>query len=123
MGQGDRQRTRLALERLLSPFQRFARTESAGGIVLLACTALALLWANSPFAPAYAGLWQTHIRLGPAAAGLTLSLRHWIGDGLMAVFFLLVGLEIKREFLFGELSSRRSAALPVVAALGGMVVP
>lgn len=117
------ERARIAIERLLSPFQRFAETESSGGIVLLACTALALVWANSPVASSYSSLWHTPVALGTGGARLTLSLGHWIGDALMAVFFLLVGLEIKREFLFGELSSARTAALPLAAALGGMLVP
>ena len=110
-------------ERMLRPFQRFTRTESAGGIVLLACTALALGWANSPWADSYHHLWETNITFGTSEFGLTLSLHHWINDGLMAVFFFLVGLEIKREMLVGELASPRQAALPIAGALGGMIVP
>jgi NhaA family Na+:H+ antiporter len=109
--------------RVLGPFQRFFSTEAAGGIVLLACAAVALAMANSSWAPAYHHLWETSQRLGAPSFGLTLTLHEWVNDGLMAVFFLLVGLEIKREVLIGELSSRRSAALPVAAAIGGMVVP
>src|SRR5919199_4810899 len=89
--------------------------EASGGLVLMAAAALALLVANSPLAPAYFG--ALHSYLGP------LSVSHWINDGLMAVFFLLVGLEIKRELLVGELSSLRRAALPAIAAAGGMLVP
>ena len=111
------------VDRVLGSFQRFFAAESAGGLVLLACTAIALAWANSPWADAYHHLWETPVAVGAPSAGLTLSLHHWINDGLMAVFFLLVGLEIKREVLVGELASRRTAALPVVAALGGMLVP
>src|SRR5688500_9489099 len=110
-------------ERVLRPFQRFARTESAGGIVLLACTALALAWANSPWADSYHHLWETYLTVGTPERGLRLSVHHWINDGLMAVFFFLVGLEIKREMLVGELASPRQAALPIAGALGGMVVP
>ncbi len=111
------------IDRVLQPFQRFFRTESAGGIVLLACTALALAWANSPWADSYHHLWETPFTIGTPDLGLTLSLHHWINDGLMAVFFFLVGLEIKREMLVGELASPRSAALPIAAAIGGMIVP
>jgi NhaA family Na+:H+ antiporter len=109
--------------RALRPFQRFARTESAGGVVLLACAALALAWANSPWAENYFHLWETRIGVRVAGRALDLSLHHWINDGLMAVFFFVVGLEIKREMLVGELSSARQAALPIAGALGGMLVP
>ena len=92
---------RTLAERAFRPFQQFAHEESAGGIVLLACTALALIWANSPWASSYVHLWEQEITIGSPARGLTLSLHHWINDGLMAVFFFVVGLEIKREFLVG----------------------
>ena len=111
------------IERLVSPFQRFAHTESASGIVLLACTAVALVWANSPLGESYFHLWETRITIGGETVGLTKTLHHWINDGLMVVFFFLVGLEIKREFLFGELASLRRAALPIAGAAGGMLVP
>lgn len=111
------------IERVLGPFHRFVATAAAGGLVLLAATAIALLWANSPWADAYHHLWETPVTVGAPAFGLTLSLHHWVNDGLMAVFFFLVGLEIKREVLVGELATRRSATLPVAAALGGMLVP
>jgi Na+:H+ antiporter, NhaA family len=110
-------------QRILSPFARFIRTESAGGIVLIACTLLALVWANSPWAESYHHLWETPVSVGFGEFALTYSLHHWINDALMAVFFFLVGLEIKREFLVGELASLRRAALPIAAAMGGMVVP
>jgi Na+:H+ antiporter, NhaA family len=116
-------RTGTVVERLFGPFQRFFATEAASGVVLLISTAIALTWANSPWASAYHHLWETPASLGGASFGLTLPLHAWVNDGLMAVFFFLVGLEIKREVLVGELASRRSAALPVVAAFGGMVVP
>ncbi len=111
------------VRRALDTFQQFARTEAAGGLVLLACTALALAWANSPWAESYFHLWEVPVTVGTPAFGLTESLHHWINDGLMAVFFFMVGLEIKREMLVGELSSARQAALPIAAAIGGMVVP
>jgi NhaA family Na+:H+ antiporter len=110
-------------QRILSPFMRFARTESAGGIVLIAATLVAIAWANSPWAASYHHLWETELTLRLGSSQLSYPLHHWINDGLMAVFFFLVGLEIKREFLVGELASVRRAALPIAAALGGMVVP
>src|SRR5258706_3169386 len=97
------------------PLHKFFRLEAASGSVLLACTAFALAWANSPWHTTYVNLWEGHV------FGATL--RYWINDGLMALFFFVVGLEIKREFLVGELSSFKKALLPMVAALGGMVVP
>lgn len=111
------------LARVLSPFQRFFSTTAAGGIVLLVCTLLALAWANSPWAESYHHLWEWSLRIGSSSFGMSLPLHAWVNDGLMAVFFLLVGLEIKREVLIGELSTRRTATLPVAAALGGMLVP
>ncbi len=111
------------IQRVLSPFARFFRLESAGGIVLIASTLIAVAWANSPLAGAYHHLWETElaVRLGPWT--VSHSIHHWINDGLMAVFFFLVGLEIKREGSVGELASLRRAALPAAAAVGGMVVP
>ena len=104
-------------------FQRFFRTETFGGVVLLAFGLAALAIANSPLAEAYGYLWETPLTLEIVHHELSLSLHQWINDGLMAVFFLLVGLEIKRELLAGELSSVRQAALPIACAIGGMVVP
>ncbi len=111
------------IERVLSPFARFFRLESAGGIVLIACTLIAVAWANSPWGGAYHHLWETKLGFTLGPWGISHTLHHWINDGLMAVFFFLVGLEIKREALIGELTSLRKAALPAAAALGGMVVP
>jgi len=111
------------IERLLSPFGRFARTESAGGLVLIASTLAALVAANGPWAGAYHHLWETPLSLRLGRFALDYSLHHWINDGLMAVFFFVVGLEIKREVLVGELASAHRAALPIAGALGGMVVP
>jgi NhaA family Na+:H+ antiporter len=111
------------VDRVLRPFQEFAQAESAGGILLLVCTAIALVWANSPWSDSYFRLWERRVAIGGATVGLTETLHHWINDGLMAVFFFLVGLEIKRELLVGELASIRQAALPIAAAAGGMVVP
>ncbi len=111
------------VDRMLRPFQEFARAESSGGIALLLCTALALAWANSPWSASYFHLWETPMAIGVPGAQLEQSLHHWINDGLMVVFFFLVGLEIKREMLVGELASARKAAFPVAAAMGGMLVP
>jgi NhaA family Na+:H+ antiporter len=109
--------------RLLAPFQRFADSEAAGGIVLLVCTAIALAWANSPWRDGYDSLLRHALPVGGSHVMLELSVHEWINDGLMAFFFFLVGLEIKREMLIGELASVRRAALPIAGAIGGMVVP
>lgn len=106
-----------------SPFQEFFRTEVAGGALLVACSGAALTLANSAWADPYRGFLATTLTIAAGGHGLSLSVHQWINDGLMAVFFLLVGLEIKREALAGELASPRHAALPIAAALGGMVVP
>lgn len=116
-------RPRRRAYRVLRPFQEFARRGVLGGVLLLACTAIAMVWANSPLWESYHRLWETSITVGATGGPLTLSLHQWINDGLMAVFFLLVGLEIKRELLVGELASPRQAALPIAAAVGGMVLP
>ena len=111
------------IDRVLRPFREFIHHEASGGLLLLAATVLALLWANSPWGHAYEALWHTPIAVGVGAATLSKDLHHWINDGLMAVFFFVVGLEIKRELLVGELASFRRAALPIAAAAGGMVAP
>lgn len=110
-------------QRFLDPFDQFAATGSLGSVLLIAAMLIAMLWANSPWGDSYFALWHAKVVVGPAASPLSLSLQHWINDGFMAVFFLLVGLEIKRELLVGELASIRQASLPVVAAVGGMIVP
>jgi NhaA family Na+:H+ antiporter len=111
------------LVRALRPFQQFARSESASAVLLLVAAAAALAWANSPWRAAYFALWETPIGVGPVSHLYTLTLHHWINDGLMALFFLVVGLELKREFLVGELATPRQALLPIAAAVGGMLVP
>ena len=113
----------LPIHRLLRPFQEFARLQAGSGILLLVCTAVALVWANSPWAASYTALWGTTLTVGMGAFVIAKPLLLWINDGLMAIFFFVVGLEIKREVLAGELSSVRKAAFPVIAAVGGMVVP
>jgi NhaA family Na+:H+ antiporter len=101
----------------------FFQHEAAGGIVLLAAAVLALLLANSPLHHAYDALLETPVSVRVGALGIDKHLLHWINDGLMAVFFLLVGLEIKREMMVGALSSPSRAALPAIAAVGGMIAP
>jgi NhaA family Na+:H+ antiporter len=104
-------------------FQEFIHLEATGGILLILMTAIALAWANSPWSESYFSLWQTKITIGFGDWALSKNLILWINDGLMAVFFFVVGLEIKREVLAGELASPRRAALPLAAAIGGMTIP
>jgi NhaA family Na+:H+ antiporter len=113
----------LQLYRALSPFRSFVADHVSGGILLLLATAAALLWANSPWAASYDRLWNIDASITIGSFAHVHSLRDWINDGLMALFFFVVGLEIKREILVGELSTRRGATLPIAAALGGMIVP
>lgn len=113
----------LPIDVLTSPFVRFARLEAASGILLLASTLAALVWANSPWERTYAGLWNTQVSIGFGRFFLSETRLEWINDGLMSIFFFLVGLEIKREVLIGELSSLQQAAFPFISALGGTVVP
>jgi NhaA family Na+:H+ antiporter len=108
---------------IMRPFLRFAKMEAAGGILLLTCTVLALVWANSPWAAYYEQFGHAHAFVGFEDRVLAESLHFWINDGLMAFFFFLVGLEIKREVLIGELASFRQAALPMSAAVGGVIAP
>jgi NhaA family Na+:H+ antiporter len=108
---------------ILDPFQRFFKIESSGGIVLLLFTIIAIAWTNSIFSDSYFNLWEHKISFSIAGFSMSESLKHWINDGLMAIFFFVVGLEIKRELMIGELSTGKKASLPVIAALGGMIVP
>src|SRR5688500_2259358 len=103
--------------------REFLSTAAGGAIVLLAATLAALVWANSPWRDSYVALWDTEISLSAGSFALSHDLGHWINDGLMTLFFLLVGLEIRREFDMGEFRERRRVAVPVIAALGGMVLP
>jgi NhaA family Na+:H+ antiporter len=118
---GTAQTGRLAMA--LTPFEQFVKTSVSGIGLLLAGTAAALLLANTPFAPAYEAFWHTTLTVGTEAFGVTMSLRHWVNDGLMALFFFVVGLEIKREVLVGEMRQPRHAALAIAAAAGGVVMP
>jgi len=104
-------------------FQRFTRLQASGGILLVIATLVALFLANSNFSTAYFELWKTHFSISFGEAGLSEYLLKWVNDGLMVLFFFVVGLEIKREITVGELASPRKAALPLMAAIGGMVVP
>ena len=111
------------LARVLGPMQEFINQEAASGIILLVVTIVAVVLANSPLAAGYAALLHTEVALVVGPFELRESMLHWINDGLMAIFFFVVGLEIKREVLVGELSNMRAAALPIVAAIGGVLVP
>jgi len=107
----------------LLPFQKFIKIESLSGFLLLTATIMALIWANSPYVHAYESLWQYKIGISIQNFELEKPLILWINDGLMAIFFFLIGLELKREFLIGELDTAKKAVLPVFAALGGVIVP
>jgi NhaA family Na+:H+ antiporter len=111
------------VEKIVRPFQQFADRASSSGILLIAAAIVALVWANSPWGDSYAAFWGTKLSIGSSNFSIEEDLTHWINDWLMAVFFLVVGLEIKREILVGELSSPRQAALPIAAAIGGAVLP
>ena len=106
-----------------SIFQEFGDVEVAGGVLMLASAVLALAWANSPWAEQYFRLWEMELSIGIGQLVFSKSLHAWVNDGLMALFFFVVGLEIKREVLAGELSAPRRAALPIAAAFGGMLLP
>ncbi|QRP46547.1 Na+/H+ antiporter NhaA [Amycolatopsis sp. FDAARGOS 1241] len=110
-----------APRRAAAEFARYLRTETTGGIILLVATAVALVWANSPAGDVYRAVRDFH--LGPEFLRLNLSVGDWAKDGLLALFFFVAGLELKRELVVGELSRVKQAVLPVLAALGGMVVP
>ncbi|MEL6822085.1 MAG: Na+/H+ antiporter NhaA, partial [Calditrichota bacterium] len=108
---------------LLEPIQSFIKLEASGGIVLLIAAIIALVWANSPLQASYTEIWNIPVVLGFSGLVIDKPLLLWINDGLMAIFFFVIGLEIKREILFGELSSPKQAVLPIAAAIGGMVIP
>lgn len=111
------------IDRIVRPFQEFAHTAASSGLVLLAAAIVALVWANSPFADSYHDFWHSVFSVGVGEFVFSQPLEVWINDGLMAVFFFVVGLEIKREVMTGELSTFRQASLPAAAAVGGMVFP
>ena len=111
------------IQRLQRPLVAFTHIESASGIVLLLCTVIALIAANSPVADAYAAFWNQELRLAVGDLELAYPLWYWVNDGLMPIFFFVIGLEIKRELVIGELSDPKKVVLPVAAALGGVAVP
>ena len=109
--------------RLTKLFREFFESEKTGGLVLVACTLVSLLIANSPGGNGWLHFWHSHFDLSFGSVPLDYSVEHWVNDGLMAIFFLLVGLEIEREIYIGELADFRNALLPIVAAVGGMLFP
>ncbi len=114
---------RVLAKTVVRPFQRFMHQEASGGIVLIIATIAALLWANSGWSSAYRDLWHTHVAFGVGSWHIDMTLHHVVNDLLMAIFFFVVGLEIKRELVVGELRTIRAAGLPAMGAVGGMVVP
>ncbi|MCG2418546.1 Na+/H+ antiporter NhaA [Aequorivita sp. F47161] len=109
--------------KILSPFQKFVNLQSATGILLLATTIIALVWANSAFADSYQDFWQYELGIVTDSFELRKPLLLWVNDGLMAIFFFLIGLEIKREFLIGELNSTKKVMFPLFGAIGGIALP
>jgi len=107
----------------MSPVARFLRTEAGGGFALFAGSIVALLWVNAIDAPGYEAFWHTQLDVGVGSLSVDEDLRHWVNDGLMTLFFFLISLEIKREITHGELRDPRRAALPVIAAAGGVLLP
>jgi NhaA family Na+:H+ antiporter len=105
------------------PLREFLQAEASGGVVLVAAALVAVVWANSPLSETYSTVWNAHLRIGFGTLSLDETLRHWVNDALMAIFFFVVGLEIKRELVVGELRDPRAAALPVMAAFGGVALP
>src|SRR4051794_15996161 len=108
---------------LATPVRDYLSTETGGAAVLLAATIAALLWANSPWSDSYESFWGTELAVRLGDSGISMDLRGWVNEGLMTLFFLVVGLEAKRELDLGQLRERSRIAIPVVAALGGMALP
>ncbi|ASS49632.1 MAG: Na+/H+ antiporter NhaA [Candidatus Fluviicola riflensis] len=115
--------TKSPIDKLLQPVHRFIHREFTGGIVLFISVIIALAWANSPWSESYHHLWETTFSIDFNGNSFSHPLHVWINDGLMALFFFVIGLELKREFMAGELSTAKKASLPMIAALGGMIVP
>ena len=117
------QTARRRVQRAVDPLTDFLHDEAAGGVALMVATAAALVWVNSPVGDGYVSFWDRELTLGAGVLAIREDLQHWVNDGLMALFFFVVGLEIKRELITGELRDRKAAALPVLAAAGGVVLP
>lgn len=112
-----------AFNKVLTPFEHFIHAQTTTGLILMVMTVLALILANTPLTHAYADFFHTSVNLAIGSWSLSNNIHHWINDGLMAIFFFTVGLEIKREILVGELSNLKVAILPILAAIGGMILP
>src|ERR1700736_5145664 len=108
---------------LAAPVRDFLSTETGSAVVLLAAVVFAMVWANSPWSHSYESVWTTRLAIRLGGGAISADLRHWVNEGLMTFFFLVVGLEAKRELDLGELRERRRIAIPVMSALGGMAVP
>src|SRR5688572_5993704 len=108
------------IDSILKPVERYMHNESTAGVLLLLSALIAMAWANSPWGEAYFHLWEHEISIQAGEYVIKNTLHHWINDGLMAMFFFVIGLELKREVMAGELSDMKKAMLPMVAALGGM---
>lgn len=119
----DRYPLAKTFKRALTPIEEFVHQETSSGILLMACAIAAIIIANSPLFPFYDKILHTKVTIGGGSLAMTHAVHHWINDGLMVLFFFVVGLEVKREILIGELSNMRQAMLPISAAIGGMVVP
>jgi NhaA family Na+:H+ antiporter len=116
-------RTQILAERVFETLQRFLHVEAVSGIALLIAAIAAMIWANSPFSQSYDALWHTPLSVGLGTFVFSRTLHFWINDALMTVFFLVVGMEIRREIHEGALNNLRQATLPIAAALGGVIVP
>ena len=110
-----------SFRRIVTPFEQFLHRQTTSGLLLMGMAVLALVLANGPFAEAYDKILKTYVGIGFGDWTLKMSLHHWINDALMAFFFFVVGLELKREFLVGELANPRNAALPIAAAIGSRI--
>ncbi|TDE18024.1 Na+/H+ antiporter NhaA [Dyadobacter psychrotolerans] len=111
------------IDQILKPVSKFIHQEFTGGIILFVCVIIAIVWVNSPWAESYHHVWDTKLSVGFSDFSFNQPLHVWINDGLMAIFFFVIGLELKREFMAGELSTFKKASLPMMAALGGMLMP
>src|SRR5690606_21559369 len=117
----DQSRRRQFSAQLSGPLRRYLATESGSATILVVATVIALLWSNSPWSQTYEAIWATDASLRIGTIGIEMDLAHWINDGLMAVFFFVVGMEVRRDLAVGELTDRRRVLLPVIAGVGGMI--